>query len=522
MLLYGIDAMSLWDQDEAAYAGFASNMLSTGNFAIPEFGWSEIHRKPPLLFWLTSLMFMVFGEAEWTTRFITFLSVLSLPGILFFGLRGIAGYAIARNTAIITGSTLLLSLYGKIAFTDGLLLLFSTICMIMLMRLSYRYKPGDVVLFWLAFGLALLTKGPAIVVVVFTALICLFFTKHGRLILSRLKPWVGLPLSVLPFIAWIFATWQADGGAFSKVMLDWYVLQRIGMGESTAVLDTWSGPPGYYFVIHLIAFLPWIWLFAAGTGYVRKLFIVDSTFFIVIAAWLFGSWIVWEFLPSKLPSYTLAAHPLLAFILASGFAGIRSVQTHERVLSAFGLMMVFLGALGLIMGLVSFAGPAIFVIAVFTATLFWVPMLMSTIAFNMNNHEIAFRICAVGTVVFLFLLWARIIPAIEPLRGVYNNLHSDIPTILQQEDFGLILYKLDNSTKMPSFKVYAKWSGTEHIWHDYYAFDSLDKVIHPVLTYGVLLMEQDTLNRNIIKSWPGWISDRNLPVRFYLLSPEYY
>ncbi len=51
-LLPGLDTTPLWDQDEAAYAGFAHQMLATGDWRLPGFAWSEVHRKPPLHFWL--------------------------------------------------------------------------------------------------------------------------------------------------------------------------------------------------------------------------------------------------------------------------------------------------------------------------------------------------------------------------------------------------------------------------------------------------------------------------------------
>ena len=49
LLLYN-DAISLWDEDEAAYAGFAQQMLDSGDWVNPAYQWSSIHRKPPLHF----------------------------------------------------------------------------------------------------------------------------------------------------------------------------------------------------------------------------------------------------------------------------------------------------------------------------------------------------------------------------------------------------------------------------------------------------------------------------------------
>lgn len=45
--------MALWEQDEAAYAGFAQTMNRTGDYLIPNFIWSDQHRKKhPYIFGL--------------------------------------------------------------------------------------------------------------------------------------------------------------------------------------------------------------------------------------------------------------------------------------------------------------------------------------------------------------------------------------------------------------------------------------------------------------------------------------
>src|SRR5579864_6702765 len=68
VLLVGNARTSLWDQDEAAYAGFARTMLKDGDWVVPRFLWSEPHRKPPLLFWCIATSFRLLGESEFALR----------------------------------------------------------------------------------------------------------------------------------------------------------------------------------------------------------------------------------------------------------------------------------------------------------------------------------------------------------------------------------------------------------------------------------------------------------------------
>jgi 4-amino-4-deoxy-L-arabinose transferase-like glycosyltransferase len=50
LLFINNDSLALWEQDEAAYAGFAYNMVEREQYLIPDFEWSWPHRKPPYFF----------------------------------------------------------------------------------------------------------------------------------------------------------------------------------------------------------------------------------------------------------------------------------------------------------------------------------------------------------------------------------------------------------------------------------------------------------------------------------------
>ena len=74
----------LWEQDEAAYAGFAYNMLEKDNYVIPDFEWSWPHRKPPFHFWLIAASYSLFGYNEFATRIPSVLAILTSLFLLYF------------------------------------------------------------------------------------------------------------------------------------------------------------------------------------------------------------------------------------------------------------------------------------------------------------------------------------------------------------------------------------------------------------------------------------------------------
>jgi 4-amino-4-deoxy-L-arabinose transferase-like glycosyltransferase len=89
ILFFGNNWVSLWDQDEAAYAGFAKTMIESGNWLMPEFMWSEVHRKPPLHFWNIAISYKMFGINEFAVRFPSALFILLTLILVFFGTRKI-------------------------------------------------------------------------------------------------------------------------------------------------------------------------------------------------------------------------------------------------------------------------------------------------------------------------------------------------------------------------------------------------------------------------------------------------
>ncbi|MCB0397742.1 MAG: glycosyltransferase family 39 protein [Flavobacteriales bacterium] len=310
LLLVHNEQISLWDQDEAAYAGFARTMLQTGNWVIPDFMWGFIHRKPPLHFWNIALAAKVFGMNEFSVRFSSSLAVWLTLFLMYRWGRHLWGARTSLMASFILSTSLLVPALGKIALTDGTLLLFSTMCGLSIAMLIRKPSYKWVFVFWMAFALAVLTKGPP--VILFTGFLCagLLWRHPDRQWLYKLKPWFFLPLALLPLACWVYATIQMDGGTFARWMADWYILKRVGGG----VLGQ-EGPPGTHLLFMLIFFLPWLRNLPVAV-YLSVRSFLERTNHMVFTLWFLAGWLPWELSPSKLPSYAVVAHVPLAFFLA--------------------------------------------------------------------------------------------------------------------------------------------------------------------------------------------------------------
>lgn len=302
---------SLTDQDEAAYAGFAKQMIESGNWVTPEFMWSEVHRKPPLHFWNIALSYKVFGVNEFAVRFSSALFVLLTCLLVFVAGKKIVGQRIALLWVIVLSTSLLVPVLGKISVTDSTLLFFTTACAFSFYFVLQQRAWKWVLVFWVSFALALLTKGPPVVLFALGLSGLLLVLHPNRRNLILFHPWFFLPLALLPLLAWGYATMQYDQGKFVQWMIDWYILKRVGgsvFGQ--------SGFPGMHLLMIILFFIPWLlFLPHAFKALLTQLF-KDKKEGLFFSAWFVAGWFVFELSPSKLPAYVVAAHVPLAFFIA--------------------------------------------------------------------------------------------------------------------------------------------------------------------------------------------------------------
>ena len=343
-LLLGAEGTPLFDQDEAAYAGFARGMRESGDWVLHGYTWSEMHRKPPLALWLIAASTGLLGEHNWTVRLPGALCIAAT--ILLVATWGgrLLGAARACNAAVVL-ATSLTPLFGRTALVDPVLLLSSTTATLGLLELLAGRPRRGAAAVGLGLAAGLLAKGPAVVLALGVTTLGLLLLHPARRRL--LDPWLllGLCLAPLPLLAWGALAWRADDGVTVRWMLDWYLLRRAG-GQ---VLGQ-TGPPGVYLVSFLLFLLPWAGLLPAGlSGLLRGLRAREPAA-AALVAWLLGGWLVWELLPSKLPAYALGAYPALALAIAGPLSDLAEGRP-ARGLPLVGMGLQGLALLALALGL---------------------------------------------------------------------------------------------------------------------------------------------------------------------------
>lgn len=447
LLLINNWSIPLWDQDESAYAGFAFNMIEQNSWLIPEFPFSDVHRKPPLHFWNIAVFNKIFGYNTFALRFSSLLAVLGTLLLLFFQGRKFFTERTALIAVWVLAGSFLVTAIAKVAVTDAAVLFFSTLCAFGLLNVLHFKSKLWVFLFWLGVAAGLLLKGPPVLMFSGMLAVLLLVFHHKRRHLLQLHPWFFLPISLLPFAYWAYLTYQHDGGVFLNWMLDWYILKRIDghvFGQ--------TGPIG----MHLIGLLTFFILFirftpAAIFNGVRAAFRKDDALLITVLWWVSG-WFFYEFSPSKLPAYIIAAHIPFAILIAYQIAGFYSDNRDNRALTILQFIIFYSLAIGLIsvqfvFEIPSILGNTVLILGVYV--LLWTSLLFWKLKSNVYN-----RIHLIGAFGFVLLAWA-----LAPWATNAVNSSKRIADYFQSSDEKVQIVIATNYGNQPSLPYYLMVQG---------------------------------------------------------------
>ena len=197
LTLLGHKPLTNWD--EGIYAEISREMLSL-NPLIPHWNYQPWFEKPPLMPWITAVFFRLFGITEFWARAGSALSGVAIVALLH-GWLSQAG----RHLAAWLSTLILLSTFGflhvcRVGEMDVLLSLGCCIALCGLTAIQDR-KLNGWYLFWAGLAIALMTKGAACFVLIFTALVfAATRTLEHKPSWQGLLAWpLVLPLAVLPW-----------------------------------------------------------------------------------------------------------------------------------------------------------------------------------------------------------------------------------------------------------------------------------------------------------------------------------
>lgn len=295
----------LFDVDEAVFSQASKEMFLSGDFINPTYNGVNRYDKPILIYWLMSISYGLFGVNEFSARFPSALSAITLSIVLFVFIKRHLDFETALYVLITFTFSTYYFVYSRAAVTDMLLTLFISLSLLCFyVGNSTRY----VLLFYLFCALAFLTKG--LVGVVFPIGICVVYiilTRQYNRFRFLFNP-LGMLVFVVVAMPWYIAQYHRNGFEFIEQFFLKHHLKRY-----TDVISGHKGPFYYYFISLVIGTAPWVLFLPHGVKIAYHNLKGIGGFALVWFAFVF---IFFSFSTTKLPNYILPSIPAVAIIIS--------------------------------------------------------------------------------------------------------------------------------------------------------------------------------------------------------------
>ncbi|WP_448518846.1 ArnT family glycosyltransferase [Rhodoflexus sp.] len=339
--------LEVMDIDEAQYAAISREMMESGEYLQLKDRGNDYLDKPPLLFWVSSLMFSIFGVSNFVYRLVPILvSLLGVYATYRFTLLYYSRRA-AYSAALIIASSMAFFLMHRDVRTDTMLtgwVMFSIWQIAAWLQVQSKEQgSGWLYLLGGGFGLgcALLAKGPIGLAVPVLAL-ATHFVYHRQWANFVRPQWLLLLLIVAAMLAPMVWGLYAQFGNEGPYFYFW----KQSFGRITGEND-WANDVDIFFQAQnfLWSFLPWVILFVVALVFhVRRALVGNAVEMIALGGF------VLPFIALSLSRYQLPHYTFVVFPLGAVLAGVYADYLMEnRDRAAFKIMRFVHSLLGFLL-----------------------------------------------------------------------------------------------------------------------------------------------------------------------------
>lgn len=444
---------NIMEIDAMQYASMSREMLRNGFFLSLFDNGKPYLDKPPLIFWVTSMIFKVFGASNFTYRlpslFFSFITIYSTYQFskLFYSKR------VAISSALILSSCITWIIINGDVRTDIYMIGPMMLGIWKIVDYFKSKKRSSMILGSIAIAFAMMGKGPlGLVIPILILFVNLIYNKEINKISDKefFLGFTFFTISLLPMSIGLYKQFGFNGLEF------FYWTQSFGRitGESG-----WSNNTGslYLFTVFLYSFLPWTFLFLeAFITKTKQIVNNEKPIEIISYSGFIIPLIILSFSNYKLPHYIYCVMP---------FASILTAVRVDTFLNSVKFKKVYFLQLFLILILITFTFIVSFFINPKMNIIFY--LLLTTTVVSLisyikvrNNFYKFFILHVIGGLILSLNVNLGVLLPILSFQS-----ESEAANFIKKrlgEGSHIILYKQDEGAKSRSFNFYLN-TNTQYI-----------------------------------------------------------
>jgi 4-amino-4-deoxy-L-arabinose transferase-like glycosyltransferase len=369
VFFWGLGSMDLLSLNEGRRALAIQEMVSSGNWLLPHLNGELYLTKPPLLYWLSSSLGFIWGVNEWTLRLPSALAAIAVLIMVYRYALQQSGKWAALFAVQLLIANLGFAMLGRRAEIEMLL---TALCVgSLLSALQYIQSQSSknwIILSYLLLALALMTKGPLVILLVtLPLLIAAIYSKnpHIKAVLLSGRGWLIFLVVGLTWYA--IVSWQ----------LGFDIWATIAKRDMLDKMQSESAKPILSYLAWIaVDFMLLIGLFLVGVKEFFKQQFQQSRQLVLLAATILPL-IIFSLFSNKHAKYLLPIYPLIAILLAIKLAEIFDAATEakKKIIVIIALLLPIGSAIFYVL-----LEPKVFAyrVAVFPTFSAWVPTIKQT------------------------------------------------------------------------------------------------------------------------------------------------
>ncbi|WP_142810199.1 ArnT family glycosyltransferase [Tepidiphilus olei] len=337
---WGLGDIALLSFNEARRAVPAEGMFRSGDWLLPRLNGELYLAKPPLLYWLAAACAWLFGATnEWAVRLPSALAASLCVWVCYRHARRVFGSWPALFATQILIANAGFAVFARRAEIEMLL---TTLCVASLLAaLRYVQGEGGRAWLWLSYGLlglAMLTKGPLVLLFVTLPLLALALSSRGTRHWQALYDPLGWLIFLLVGLSWYaVVTWK----------LGWDVWTSIIQVDMVDKIQESTSDPFYDYIIWIVGdFFPVsLLLLIRPITTVRRWWRDRDCKGLLLAVAI--PFLLYSLFSNKHAKYLLPIYPLLALLLGKRLAELLETggARLRRTVLALGIALPALYAL---------------------------------------------------------------------------------------------------------------------------------------------------------------------------------